>query len=37
VGITRIGAITDTGKMQIKERNGKVSELEAKGYDHLGG
>jgi len=34
--ITQIGAITDTKKMQIKMPNGRVSNLEAKGYDHLG-
>jgi len=33
--ITRIGTITDTCKMQIKVADGQVSELEAKGYDHL--
>lgn len=33
--ITRIGTITDTCKMQIKMPDGQVSDLEAKGYDHL--
>ena len=35
VPITKIGAITDTKKMQIKMPNGRVCKLEAKGYDHL--
>ena len=35
VGITPIGTITDTGKMQIKTANGQVSDLQPKGYDHL--
>jgi thiamine-monophosphate kinase len=35
VPITRIGVITDTGKMQIKMPDGRTSNLEAKGYDHL--
>jgi len=34
--ITRIGAITDTGKMQIKTAEGRISDLQPKGYDHLG-
>ena len=35
--ITQIGEITDTGKMQIKTPDGRISDLEAKGYDHLKG
>ncbi len=35
VAITPIGTITDTGKMQIKTADGQISDLEAKGYDHL--
>jgi thiamine-monophosphate kinase len=35
VAITRIGTITDTGKMQIKMPDGRFDDLEAKGYDHL--
>jgi len=34
--ITQIGTITDTGKMQIKMPDGQISDLEAKGYEHLG-
>ncbi len=33
--ITQIGTITDTGKMQIKMADGRISDLESKGYDHL--
>jgi thiamine-monophosphate kinase len=33
--ITQIGIITDTKKMQIKMPYGQISDLEAKGYDHL--
>jgi len=33
--ITRIGTITDTKKMQIKMPDGKICDLEARGYDHL--
>jgi len=33
--ITRIGTITDTGKMQIEMPDGLVNNLEAKGYNHL--
>jgi len=33
--ITQIGAITNTGKMQIKMADGQISDLNAKGYDHL--
>jgi thiamine-monophosphate kinase len=33
--ITKIGAITDTKKMQIKMPDGKITELKPSGYDHL--
>ena len=33
--ITQIGTITDTKKMQIKMPDGRISDLKAKGYDHL--
>ena len=33
--ITQIGTITDTGKMQIRMPDSQVSDLEAKGYEHL--
>ena len=33
--ITRIGAITNTGKMQIKMPDGKITDLKSSGYDHL--
>jgi thiamine-monophosphate kinase len=33
--ITQIGIITDTKKMQIRMPDGRISDLEAKGYDHL--
>ncbi len=35
VAITRIGTITDSGKMQIKMSDGNIRDLEAGGYDHL--
>ncbi|MGA2070223.1 MAG: thiamine-phosphate kinase [Sedimentisphaerales bacterium] len=35
VPITRIGTITDTGKMQIKMPDGKITDLKPSGYDHL--
>ena len=34
--ITQIGTITDTKKMQMKMPDGQISDLKAKGYDHLG-
>jgi thiamine-monophosphate kinase len=37
IPITQIGTITDTKKMQIKIPDGQISDLEAKGYDHLSG
>jgi len=33
--ITRIGAITSSGKMQIKMADGRTADLLPKGYDHL--
>jgi thiamine-monophosphate kinase len=33
--ITRIGAITNTGKMRIKMPDGKINDLKPSGYDHL--
>jgi thiamine-monophosphate kinase len=33
--ITQIGTITDTGKMQIKMLDGRIVDLESKGYNHL--
>jgi thiamine-monophosphate kinase len=35
VPITRIGTITDSGKMQIKMTDGAVTDLKPQGYDHL--
>ena len=35
VPITRIGTVTDTGKMQIKMPDGKITDLKPSGYDHL--
>lgn len=35
IAITKIGAITNTQKMQIEMGEGVVRDLEAKGYDHL--
>jgi len=37
IPITQIGTVTDTKKMQIKMPDGRISDLEAKGYDHLKG
>lgn len=36
VMITRIGEVTNTGKVQIKMSSGEVNDLKAGGYDHLG-
>lgn len=35
IAITKIGAITGTGKMEIRMGDGEVRDLEAKGYEHL--
>ena len=35
VAITKIGQVTDTGKMQIIMPNGKTEDLQPKGYEHL--
>jgi thiamine-monophosphate kinase len=35
VPITRIGTITNAGKMQIKMPDGKITDLKPSGYDHL--
>ena len=35
IPITRIGEITDTQKMQIKMPDGRIVDLQIKGYDHL--
>jgi thiamine-monophosphate kinase len=35
IPITQIGTITDTGKMQIKMSNGRITELQPAGYNHL--
>ena len=35
VPITRIGTITDSGKMEIKMTDGKIADLKPQGYDHL--
>ena len=37
IPITQIGTVTDTKKMQIKMPDGKIGDLEARGYDHLKG
>jgi len=34
-GITRIGKVTDTNKMQIRQADGQVCDLQVGGYDHL--
>jgi len=36
VPITCIGRITDTGKVQIKTSDGRLNNLEPRGYEHLG-
>jgi thiamine-monophosphate kinase len=33
--LSKIGRITDTAKMQIQYSDGRIENLEAKGYDHL--
>jgi thiamine-monophosphate kinase len=33
--VTRIGTVTDTGKIQIRTRDGQLEDLEAGGYEHL--
>jgi thiamine-monophosphate kinase len=33
--ITKIGTVTDTGRMQIIMPNGQAQDLQPKGYDHL--
>ena len=33
--ITEIGVVTDSGKMQIKDADGHISDLQLGGYDHL--
>jgi len=35
IAITRIGAITDTNKMQIRMPDGRLGDLEPGGYEHL--
>ena len=35
VPITQIGTVTDSGKMQIKAPDGRINNLETKGYNHL--
>jgi thiamine-monophosphate kinase len=35
ISITKIGTVTDTGKMQIKMADGQIKDMEAGGYDHL--
>ncbi|MHC4459893.1 MAG: thiamine-phosphate kinase [Planctomycetota bacterium] len=37
IPITQIGTVTDTKKMQIRMPDGRICDLEAKGYDHLKG
>ncbi|MHC4394073.1 MAG: thiamine-phosphate kinase [Planctomycetota bacterium] len=36
VPITQIGKITDTGKMEIRQTDGHIIDLQSSGYDHLG-
>ena len=33
--ITEIGVVTDSGRMQIKDADGHISDLLPAGYDHL--
>jgi thiamine-monophosphate kinase len=33
--ITRVGTITNTGRMELKMANGSIQPLEPKGFDHL--
>jgi thiamine-monophosphate kinase len=35
IPITKIGRVTDTGKMQLIMPNGRTEDLQPKGYDHL--
>jgi thiamine-monophosphate kinase len=35
VALTAIGAITGSGRVQIRMAGGRIRDLEAKGYDHL--
>ena len=35
IAITQIGMVTDTGKMQVKTADGRISDLQPSGYDHL--
>jgi len=37
VSITEIGQINDSGKMQLINSDGQISDLTAEGYDHLSG
>lgn len=34
-GISRIGAVTDTGVMELRTQNGRLERMTAGGYDHL--
>jgi thiamine-monophosphate kinase len=35
VPITKVGTITDTGRMQIRMPDGRINDLEPRGYEHL--
>ena len=35
IAITEIGEITNTGKMQIKQADGQITDLQPSGYEHL--
>ena len=37
VAITQIGTITDTRKMQLRMPDGRINDLQARGYEHLKG